>query len=212
MSTFAVTSKAPLGPLSSSKIKPLPPFFLSAERSPLQVTGFPISCPPTRQVLPTGCVLPQRGAPVNSFPGVVLHNCCGQLPTPTKAWGQLVSPSHSEITFCPQESLPSRLLSSRFSTHRPVETCDRLVVFWSWWPALLVKGGGVACQPPPENLRPTSRPSSDMWTGVVRDAEALDVCRVVNSCKLSHNRNSEKGSSEKQGLKPQSQFPRKVCG
>ena len=215
MSTFAVTFKHPLGPLSSSKIKSLPPF-LPAELSPLQVTGFPISCPPTRQVPPTGCLLPQRGAPVNSFPGVVLHNCgqlvhnCWeQLPTPTKAWGQLVSPSHSEITFCPQESFPSRLLSSRFSAHRPVETCDRLVVFWSWWPALLVKGGGVACQPPPENLRPTSRPSSDMWTGVVRDAEALDVCRVVNSCKLSHNRNSEKEWFEKQCLKPQSQFPRK---
>ena len=32
---------------------------------------------------------------------------------------------------------------------------------------------------------------------------------VVNCCKLSHNRNSEKGSSEKQCLKPQSQFTRK---
>ena len=194
MSTFAVTSKDLLGPLSSSKIKSLPPFFLCAERSPLQVTGFPISsCPPTH----TGCLLPQRGAPVNSFPGV-LHNSCEQLPTHTKAWGQLVSPSHSEITFCPQEPLPSRLLRSRFSAHRGVETCDRLVVFWSLWPALLVKGAdGVACQPPPENLRPTSsRPSSDMWTRVVRDAEALDVWStvvnylVIETLKRDRQRNS----------------------
>ena len=138
------------------------------------MTGFPISCPPTGCGTgpSTGCLLSQRGAPVNSFPGVLhnsceqlVHNCCEQLPTHTKAWGQLVSPSHSEITFCPQEPLPSRLLRSRFSAHRGVETCDRLVVFWSLWPALLVKGAdGVACQPP-ENLRPTSsRPSSDMWT------------------------------------------------
>ena len=151
------------------------------------MTGFPISCPPTvcGTGPPTGGLLSQRGAPVNSFPGVVhnyceqlVHNCCEQLPTQTKAWGQLVSPSHSEITICPEEPLPSRLLRSRFSAHRGVETCDRLVVFWSLWPALLVKGAGVACQPPPEleNLRPTS---FDMWTGVVRDADALDVWSTV---------------------------------
>ena len=33
---------------------------------------------------------------------------------------------------------------------------------------------------------------------------------MVNSCKLSHNRNSEKGSSEKECHKPQSQFTRKI--
>ena len=217
MSTFAVNSKDPLGPLSSFKIKS-PPFSLrraltsASDRLSDQLPPHRLWHRPPHRLL----------AAAKRRAGQLFSRCGAQLLwTITERFLWTTAYTHQSLgPTCISLTLRDHILPTRATS---LETASFEVLSTSRGRdlrptgCLLVSVAGT----PGQRCRRSSVPASGAWeppthllaTFLRHVDRACTGCGspwcVVNCCKLSHNRNSEKGSSEKQCLKSQSQFTRK---